>query len=191
MTPAVTARDRLDGRRSQEVFRVLLETLARPGRVSQLPSAGLGASVVPLALAGVDSSFAVIGDTDWEQRVRAATGATAVEPESAPLVAVCGRCDGETIRRLRPGSALAPEEGAKVGIDCDELRPAGPGALTLVLSGPGVVGSVVLGVEGLDPGVVEARRELTSGFPAGIDVWLVDRSGRVAGIPRTTTVEVR
>ena len=57
--------------------------------------------------------------------------------------------------------------------------------MTLELSGPGVPGTVGLGVDGVDPAVFGALREANALFPAGIDVWLVDGRGQVAGLPRS------
>ena len=193
MTTTVVTR--LDARRSQEVFRVLLSTLAEPGRICRLPIVGLGAAVVPLSLAVVDSTFAVLGDEAELERVRVATGATAVSPPDAGLVALCGAVEPESIRRLRRGSAFEPELGAKVGVDCERLvAAAGPppeAEVVVALAGPGVSGRTLLGVDGVARPVLVAIAEASRGFPAGVDVWLVDRDGRVAGIPRSSRLEVR
>jgi alpha-D-ribose 1-methylphosphonate 5-triphosphate synthase subunit PhnH len=184
------APERLDRFDSQRAFRVLLDTASRPGDVRRLPLARLGAIVVPLALADVETTVAVLGAPSEQTRVLRATGATTAAVDEAELVACCGRTDAATIDRLRRGSTLAPEGGAKVGIDCHTLRPAAPGAVTLTLSGPGIDGTAVLGVDGVDRAVFYAVARADAGFPAGIDVWLVDGDGRVAGLPRSTRWEV-
>lgn len=199
----------LGARPSQAVFRVLLSTLSRPGRVEHLPIEDVGAAVVPLSLAVVDSVIAVCGDDDLEQDVKAAAGCTVGPLEEAQLVALCGTPTATQILSLRRGSALAPEEGAKVGIDCERLQPGShagagvtangvpgsdakaPGAgVTVVLSGPGVDGHAILAVEGVDADVFAAVAEANRDYPAGIDLWFVDRAGRIAGIPRSSNVEV-
>jgi len=182
------APDRLSPRASQGVFRVLLDTLARPGRVAALPAPGPGPGVVPLALAVIGSPVAVLGDPDWrhwEQRICRATGARAAAAADASLVAIYPAADPAVISRLRRGSALAPEDGAKVGLACRRLIEGGPGEVTLELSGPGVPAAVRLGVDGVDRAVFEALGEVNARFPAGIDVWLVDDRGQVAGLPRS------
>jgi alpha-D-ribose 1-methylphosphonate 5-triphosphate synthase subunit PhnH len=181
---------RLDRFDSQRAFRVLLDTASRPGDVRRLPLAGLGAVVVPLTLADVETTIAVLGAPSEQARVLRATGATTATVDEAQLVACCGGTDATTIDRLRRGSALAPEGGAKVGIDCRVLRPAAPGDVTLTLSGPGIDGTAVLGVDGMDGAVFEAIARADAGFPVGIDVWLVDGDGQVAGLPRSTRWEV-
>ena len=187
---AMAACDRLSPRASQAVFRVLLDTLARPGRVLALPEPAPGPGIVPLALAVVGSPVAVIGDPAWQARICQATGASATADVDASLVAIYGTPDPVTLSRLRRGSALAPEGGAKAGLACRRLHEGGPGAVTLELSGPGVPGVVRLGVDGVDPAVFDALREANALFPAGVDVWLVDDRGQVAGLPRSVRQEV-
>jgi alpha-D-ribose 1-methylphosphonate 5-triphosphate synthase subunit PhnH len=180
-----TAAERLRPAASQAVFRVLLEALARPGRVLQLPAPDPGPGIVPLALAVIGSPVAVLGDPGWQQRICQATGAAAAAAEDASLVAIYGTADPADIPRLRRGSALAPEDGAKVGLACRRLAEGGPAEVTLELSGPGVPGMIRLGVDGVGPAVFEALAEANALFPAGIDVWLVDERGQVAGLPRS------
>jgi alpha-D-ribose 1-methylphosphonate 5-triphosphate synthase subunit PhnH len=182
-TPATL--ERLGARESQAVFRVLLDTLARPGLVLPLPVPGLGPAVVPLALAVVGSPVAVLGDPAPQQRICQLTGASAAAAADAALVAIYPPADPAAICRLPRGSALAPERGAKVGLACRRLAEDGPGELTLELSGPGVPGTVRLGVDGIDRAVLAALSEANALFPAGIDVWLVDDGDQVAGLPRS------
>jgi alpha-D-ribose 1-methylphosphonate 5-triphosphate synthase subunit PhnH len=178
--------ERLTPRASQAVFRVLLDSLARPGQVLALPQPEPGPGIVPLALAVVGSPVAVLGDPAWERTVCRATGARAAAPGDASLVAIYGAADAAAvIPRLRRGSALAPEDGAKAGLACRGLSADGSGEVTLELSGPGVPGQARLGVDGLGRAVFDALREANARFPAGIDVWLVDSRGQVAGLPRS------
>jgi len=204
---AGTASDRLSPLASQAVFRVLLESVARPGRVVALPavSAGAGPGIVPLALAVIGSKVAVAGEPWWQERICRATGAQPAGLEEADLVAIYGTAEAETISLLRRGSAAAPEDGAKVGLACGALSEralsqgapsqgalssGGPGQTTIELSGPGVPGRVRLGVDGVGPEVFGALREVNAMFPAGVDVWLVDAHGRVAGLPRSARLAV-
>jgi alpha-D-ribose 1-methylphosphonate 5-triphosphate synthase subunit PhnH len=213
-----TAADLLSSAASQAVFRVLLDALAGPGRVLALPAPGVvpltlpargpalgpgpgieppalpalgpGPGIVPLALAVIGTPVAVLGDPAWQDRICRATGATAAAAPDASLVAVYGTADPADIRKLRRGSALAPEDGAKVGLACRQLTEGGPGEVTVELSGPGVPGRRRLGVDGVGPAVFEALAEANALLPAGIDVWLVDDRGQVAGLPRSTTEAV-
>jgi alpha-D-ribose 1-methylphosphonate 5-triphosphate synthase subunit PhnH len=209
---AVPASDRLSPLSSQAAFRVLLASLARPGRVFQWPASagghpvladgtvdesetsvlkpGLGPGIVPLALAVIGSKIAVVGAPSWQERICRATGASAADIGEAALVAVYDPMDPLTISRLRRGCAAAPEEGAKVGLRCRALTEGGPGEVTVELSGPGVPGCARLGVDGVGRAVFDALRAVNSTFPAGVDVWLVDERGQLAGLPRSARLAV-
>jgi alpha-D-ribose 1-methylphosphonate 5-triphosphate synthase subunit PhnH len=177
--------DRLTPLTSQAVFRVLLQSLSRPGRVFQLPALEAGPGIVPLALAVIGSKVAVTGAPSWQARICRATGASPVGLEEASLVAIYGTAEAGTISRLRRGSATAPEDGAKAGLACKALTEGGPGGTTVELAGPGVHGRKILGVDGVGREVFDALRAANAMFPAGVDVWLVDERGRVAGLPRS------
>ncbi len=188
--------DRLSPLASAAVFRVLLQSLARPGSVLRLPAPGSGPAaestqpgpgIVPLALAVIDATVAVVEGPSgrWQERICRATGASPAAIDDASLVAIYGSADPGTISRLRRGSAAAPEDGAKVGLACIALTEGGPGDVTLEISGPGVPGLARLGVDGVDREVFGALRAANSMFPAGVDVWLVDEHGQVAGLPRS------
>jgi alpha-D-ribose 1-methylphosphonate 5-triphosphate synthase subunit PhnH len=195
---AAPAAQRLSPLTSQAVFRVLLGSLAQPGRVFQLPAAAawpepgpganpaLGPGIVPLALAVIGSKVAVAGAPDWGARICQATGASPADIAEAELVAIYGPTDPVMITQLRRGSSHAPEEGAKVGLSCHTLTAGGPGEVTIELSGPGVAGRARLGVNGIGSGAFGALRAVNSTFPAGVDVWLVDQRGQIAGLPRST-----
>ena len=192
------AAQRLSPFTSQAVFRVLLASLAQPGRVFQLPEAimrprtgleadqAVGPGIVPLALAVIGSKIAVPRAPDWAARICQATGASDADVPEASLVALYAPIDATAISELRRGSATAPEEGAKVGLACDTLIAGGPGDVTLELSGPGMPGRTRLGVDGVSRDVFDALRAVNGAFPAGIDTWLVDKRGQVAGLPRST-----
>jgi alpha-D-ribose 1-methylphosphonate 5-triphosphate synthase subunit PhnH len=182
--------EHLDTFTSQAIFRLLLETMSRPGHVGRLPVAGLGAAAIPLALADVETTVAVRGNDLLRQHVVRATGAALAAWEDAELVACCDEADAAAISLLCRGSALSPELGAKVGISCRTLHPGRPGDITLSLSGPGVPGSVVLGVDGVARDVVGALGDANRHYPAGIDVWLIDDAGQMAGLPRSCQLEV-
>jgi alpha-D-ribose 1-methylphosphonate 5-triphosphate synthase subunit PhnH len=187
MSAGTATSDRLSPLASQAVFRVLLESLARPGRVFRLPaeSDAVGPGIVPLALAVIGSKVAVAGAPEWQARICRATGASPVGIDEASLVAIYGMASTETVSRLRRGSADAPEDGAKVGLACGALSEGGPGETTIELNGPGVPGLTRLGVNGVSREVFDALRAANAIFPAGVDVWLVDERGRVAGLPRS------
>ena len=193
---------------SQQVFRATLDVLARPGTIQRLPvgedadarAAGRmdapPAALLPLlALADLTTPACVLADdaadSGWADVVRAMTSAAAVPLAQATLVAALRPVSVAELASLRTGSSAAPEDGALACLSVTGLRPAADGAdeHVLRLSGPGIPETRRLVATGLPSGFVAARRELTSGFPAGVDLLLITARGDIAGLPRTTLLE--
>ncbi|MER5790196.1 phosphonate C-P lyase system protein PhnH [Streptomyces sp. NPDC001980] len=185
-------------RQAQGVFRAVLDALARPGTTTRLPVAPTGpvpAALLPLlALADLGTGFCVLeqdgtggtgGTGRWSEVVAVATNAPAVPLAEARLVAAVRPVAPDEIRRLRRGSAEAPEDGALLFLPVSALD-GGPRKWRL--SGPGVPGDLVVAPDGLPDGFVEARAEAVAGFPAGIDLLLTAPDGRLLGLPRSTAV---
>ncbi len=208
MTTVDIAALRLTGARSQQAFDVCLRTLSEPGRLRSFPAdvldLGLHPAAVPaLCLADVELGVAAPDDPELARAVAEATGATVVALDQA-LFPVLTAPTPTQLANLAVGSALSPEDGAKAALAVTALHAlpaeavdaaAAPGptdgpATTLELRGPGVPGVRRLRIEGLDPATAAGLGRASASFPAGFDVWLVDRTGAVAAIPRSTTVTV-
>ncbi|HEY3681779.1 MAG TPA: phosphonate C-P lyase system protein PhnH [Streptosporangiaceae bacterium] len=181
---------------TQVDFRVLLDALSRPGTIGRLDApAGAPAATVPAAgLADVEVRLAVYarpGDQRWAAAVYAATGAPYAGPEEARMVLALRPPTPDELRALPRGDALAPELGARLVIAVGALRHSPePGDVALTLRGPGVRDTAALAVSGLDAAVFAALEEVNAGFPAGVDTFLVAADGTVAGLPRTTRIEI-
>jgi len=171
---------------SRHVFRAVLDALSRPGRVVTLPRERVEttpAVLLPvLALADLGTGVAVLDEgEDWADVVGVVTSAPAAPVATARFVVATRPVTAAELRTMCRGSAFAPEDGALVCLAVSEVEGD-----DWVLSGPGVPGTTALsGVDGLRP----ARAELVAGFPAGIDLLLITPDGRMAGIPRSTTIE--
>jgi alpha-D-ribose 1-methylphosphonate 5-triphosphate synthase subunit PhnH len=202
---------------SQQVFRAVMDALARPGTVHRLPDgvAAPSALLPVLALADLGTPACVLADAgEWADVVRAMTSAPAAALAQAQLVAALRPVTGDELASLRTGTAEAPENGALACLSVAGLRPlpdgvgadgagadgagtdgaradgvGATGSRRLRLSGPGIPGTRDLLVTGLPPGFVAVRRELTGGFPAGADLLLVSPDGDLAGLPRTTLID--
>lgn len=197
---------RVEGAASRDAFLVLLWTLAEPGDIHTIPPGTLppgvpGAALLPLALADVDVTVHIAADDDAAalvDLVSTATLAGHVPLEAAAMVVLLD-ATADKVLALRRGSALAPEDGARVAIRVDTLAaggadavaaPGGHPVVTVRLSGPGVPVERTVVVTGLDPAVLGALAEANCGFPAGVDAWLVDGAGRVVGLPRSTQITI-
>ena len=175
--------------RSQRVFRALLEALSRPGRLVELPEDGDGLDGLALTLLDGEVSFHAPGaGGGFGERVARATGARLVPLPTADF-AFFWSGGAEGLKDMKRGTLEAPEEGATAVVLVERLSPEG-GEVVLELSGPGVPGMRTLGVDGFTRGAAEAMRESRVGYPLGVEVYLIDGAGRVAGLPRSTGVEV-
>ena len=176
---------------SQQVFRAVLEALARPGTAMTLPAGPLrtlAPVVVPVfALADIGTGVCVLehaGDR-WADIVTTATSAPLWPAELARLVAAVRPVTEAEVRDFARGTAAAPGTAALVSLAVPDVH-GGPRGWRM--SGPGIRGETTLSPLGLAPGFVGARADAVAGYPAGIDVLLVTRDGRVVGVPRTTTI---
>lgn len=185
---------RLDGHVSQEVFRVLLDAMARPGRLGRLPDVDVPPTLAPvLALADVDSPVALLqapSDTDLAEPVHRATGAPIVPLTDAELVCALRPPTPDEIRTIPHGRRDAPELAAKLALACHTLRAASGGDVRLGLRGPGVPGRLAIGVNGVPVETLEAVEASRREPPCGIDVFCVDTEGGVIGLPRSTRIEI-
>jgi alpha-D-ribose 1-methylphosphonate 5-triphosphate synthase subunit PhnH len=191
---------------SQAVFRALLDSMSRPGRIFQAPLVPYPASprgFCPPVLSVLKTlcdhrvSFSV-GRCDtrseWIRYLEVNLTAQFKALENAHYVLLDGASCDPGFSILNRGSLEFPESSATALLTVMRLSVEGDNsegpACDLVLEGPGVDGRSTLSVAGLDPAYASEREKMNRLYPLGVDLFLVDPDGRVAGIPRTTTVEV-
>lgn len=191
---------------SQATFRALLDCMSRPGKICQIPQRAYGAppeGFCPPALSILKTlcdhrvSFSLGGANEKPEWVRylEVNLATPFQPlEKADYVLFDGARFDDGFARLSRGTLEFPESSATALICVSRLsgeqsEEEGP-VCSLILAGPGVKVRTLLIASGLEPGYVTERGKAGRYFPMGVDLFLVDWSGRVAGIPRTSTVEI-
>jgi alpha-D-ribose 1-methylphosphonate 5-triphosphate synthase subunit PhnH len=206
----------LDHTDSQATFRVLLDALSRPGTVHRLPEGVVDVDVpapvlVPLALADLEVDLAVLepAGPDWAAALAEATGARPAAPERADLVLALRPPRPDEVRGLRRGTPDRPDLACRLVLACDRIdtgdidtgdgdtgdidtgaTDATGSAAHLDLSGPGVDGHAALVVSGVPLETLEALIAVNRRFPLGVDTYVVDTEGRVAGLPRSTAVRI-
>lgn len=183
---------------AQQVFRSVLEAMARPGRVQALDAtalagmddAGLGRARCAVLLALLDAETRV-----WLHPGLAQAGARAhlqfhtgvrIAPDAegaAFVVADAGAVDAAWWERLPRGSDAAPQDGATLVVEVPALE-RGP---ALALRGPGIERVQRLQVDGLRAGFWQARVALEREFPLGVELILTC-GDRLAALPRSTRV---
>jgi len=183
----------------QATFRAMLSAMSMPGTVEVLTNASSAAistdagwdGVVAIAQSFLDHEVtfhvAVENGSSLEDAILRRTGARTASLDRAGYVFTDAANARRVIDQAVEGPLEEPERSATVVVRCDSV---GEGDLALRLSGPGVDGETTLRLGGLDREVIEARNERTGPFPTGIDLLLVDGEGRIAGLPRSTQIEL-
>jgi len=105
------------------------------------------------------------------------------------VVAAWDRLDAGLPLKLRQGSLAYPNDSATLVILVPSLDQASQAGRQLALAGPGVPAGHTFRVGGLTPALFEARDEAAE-YPCGIDLILIDPTGRVAALPRSTAIQI-
>jgi alpha-D-ribose 1-methylphosphonate 5-triphosphate synthase subunit PhnH len=180
-----------------EIFRILMKTMSRPGKILKLPGNLTGREpdgviAVCDTLLDHEVKFSVIGRGTSESLIREIyeeTKSEYVMSEEADYVIVAGGSGCGGIRSLSRGTLEFPDRGATV---IYPVRSLGEGrGISLGLEGPGISGSVTVDIEGMDRSDLKDIQEMNSEFPMGIDVILIDPAGRVTSLPRSTRMEIK
>ena len=172
-------------RLNRETFRACLEALARPGltqQVQPLFHSHLLAMASSLLYSKIRYTYR--GRLSTFNLVEAMTGATQSPPaESQYIFADTPSID--LWKSAFPGTMEQPETSATCIFSCRE-EPISP----VTLCGPGINGTLRTHLP-LEQAFVKEFITCRHSFPLGVDLFLVNESGHVTGLPRTTRIEVR
>lgn len=168
--------------RTNAAFEELMWALARPGLERRLPVAGFHA--VAEALIDRECTFHVADDPGLSELLLL-TGAKPVSIEKADYVfaPVATAENVATLSGLKIGTLAYPDEAATLFAS----GRFGTGQ-ALRLSGPGLLGSVTIRIDGIHPSFW-AMREKSIRYPLGWDLYFADGE-RLIGLPRSTKIEV-
>lgn len=173
---------------TQRVFRAVLDAFARPGIAVSLPRTDFPPALLPvLSLADLETGVHLLDDDGWDTVVAVATGAPAATLHTAKYVTALRWLTAVEFGEVAVGTTLEPESGATVICAVAALS----GGTSVRLSGPGVREPIEFAPAGLDSELWAARERLVAGFPAGVDLLLIDPDGGMVGLPRTTVIETR
>lgn len=178
----------------QQCFRALLSAMSYPGRCQALPiveGSPDGNDTALLVLATLlDGEVTLcdhhqrLGDDDvLKLQTRLATH------DAADYLL----CDGAQPADVSPrlGELTDPETSTTLVITVDSVSAeASAAAQTYRLTGPGIQTENLLSIVGLDESWISAREGWVAAFPLGVDMILVDQTGQVAALPRTTQLSV-
>ena len=190
-TPALSE----SARKSQQTFRAVLDSMARPAKVNRLPVAGPrggawdGILSVAECLLDHEVSYWVSPGLEGgvEPELGRATRSRKAALGEARFLLARGTEAARCIAAASIGSIEYPDEGATLLVACDSLSQ---GPVQLRLSGPGVPGFRCLNVAGAPAGVFRALTERNRDFPLGVDLALVSTDCAVACLPRSCSIEI-
>jgi alpha-D-ribose 1-methylphosphonate 5-triphosphate synthase subunit PhnH len=181
---------------SQTVFRRALHAMSRPGEIVEIDCCAEFPNEVHLAAGALLLVLLDQGTRLWLSPSVASecigayfrfhTWCTVVErPVEADVAFIGAPQELPRLESFPLGTENYPERSATVVIQVERL--VSPGGWTL--RGPGIADRSTLAPSGLDDRFVRQWSQLHSLFPRGIDVFLAS-GGRLAGLPRTTRIEV-
>ncbi len=178
----------------QQVFKALMNALARPGVVASIrPSIEkLPAEHAPLVASGLTlldnwRKFAVFGCDALARQLRELTYGVPAPLEEADYIFIPLSCSGafrEVLSRAKPGTLPEPHKSATVFIMLERLTGGQPAWLR----GPGVDGSLEISLPEEGQAWLRARQEMAFEFPCGIDLIFLTPQGDVLGAPRKITM---
>jgi len=186
---------------AQEQFRLLLDSMARPGKINTMPDmdiippAGLNkaSAMIAFALLNTDVSFYAEGEGSdaIESYIALNTTAAQVGVSEADFIFINGLYDAGIIFDAKTGTLPYPEESATFVVDVDTItEDAGNSELTLTLKGPGIETTKQVYINGINPGILKAVREQNMEFPLGVDLMLTDKNNNILCVPRSNLFEI-
>jgi alpha-D-ribose 1-methylphosphonate 5-triphosphate synthase subunit PhnH len=179
---------------AQQAFRQVLDAMARPGLIHEVPAALLREPPpCDVATASLLLTLADFETPVWlgpslaglEGFVRFHCGSPFVAP-AASLFAVARPQDLPALGTFQIGASEYPDRSTTLIVQVSDVRRDGP----LVLRGPGIESEHRVSIDGLAESFWLERDALEPLFPLGIDLILT-AGERVVCIPRTTRVERR
>ena len=181
---------------AQQHFRLLLDSMSRPGKINTFPNADIdppqgfshAAALTGFALLNSDVTYFITGDNapDIGRYLLVNTGSQPANIAIADYIFLPERHDASGLENARVGTPAYPEDSATLiasaQLISEELHE---GALAITLKGPGVNGQAEVFVSGLSAGLLDFVKEQNAEYPLGTDLIITDRDGNVICIPRS------
>ncbi|MDD5723475.1 MAG: phosphonate C-P lyase system protein PhnH [Syntrophales bacterium] len=190
---------------TQNIFRLLLDAISRPGRIYEINPAAVGewdcpvpgvfgngdSFLLPVLMTLLDKevSFYVTGNKGTVQEMAEITGAHASVVRDADFVLVPHEAKSKVILEAKRGALQYPDEGATIIFCVERVCEGIENRPCIRLKGPSIADMQRLSITGIDPETFAHLMLINGAFPLGVDSFFVDMEGRVAAIPRSTTIE--
>lgn len=180
---------------AQKVFDAIMNAMARPGTIADLPELTTAPQPFSNNTAAIISALCDADTVLWLDEAAAQnealkewitfhTAAPVTQQKSKAMFAVLtDKNMSSELADFAQGSQEYPDRSTTLVIQVEQLA-AGRG---LSLSGPGIKDTCALDVQGLSEGFLDQWRQNNARFPCGVDVILVTETS-LACLPRTTKI---
>ncbi|SEI79547.1 alpha-D-ribose 1-methylphosphonate 5-triphosphate synthase subunit PhnH [Cyclobacterium xiamenense] len=184
---------------AQRHFRVLLDCMARPGKIAGLADVplamptglGLPAALIGFALLNEYTSFWIHPSlSEASSYFQRQTGSRSCPLEKADFLFGSVSMETNWVQKAPLGTAEYPESGSTLIAEINEIsnEPL-KGTMAITLKGPGIDQAKTLHVSGKSENFWHALREKNENYPLGVDTFLVTKSGLISAIPRSTKLD--
>ena len=184
---------------AQQHFRLLLDSMSRPGKINSfpvidiLPPEGLSqaAALVGFALLNSDVTCFIAGDkvNDVSGYFLVNTGTQHAEISMADYIFLPENYYADDLSEARIGVPTYPEDSATlVALAGHVDEHPFEGSWQITLKGPGVNGESIVYVSGINPLLLDFIKEQNSEYPLGLDLIIADRGNQILCIPRSNTI---
>ncbi|MFI5136322.1 MAG: phosphonate C-P lyase system protein PhnH [Sphingobacteriales bacterium] len=181
---------------AQEHFRLLLDSMSRPGKINTFPLTAIlppegfnqGAALTGFALLNSDVTFYIAGDNsrDIADYILVNTGSRKAEMSVADYIFLPEEHSASGLEDARVGTPIYPEESATLIAQAGLISEQPfEGALALTLKGPGVNGEAEVFVSGVSDGLLDFVKEQNAEYPLGTDLIITGRDNHILCIPRS------
>lgn len=172
----------------QQIYRKLLDVMARPGMIADLTTELEGTPAWLGALAALLDNTQTLADLSGRlsTRDREFLEARDAPPNDANFILADGATPPPATLTPSPGKLEAPENGATLVVIVSDLN-GGPALAEL--TGPGIADTRTLACTGLARDWLTARARWTRAFPLGVELILAD-TACILCIPRSTRITI-
>ena len=193
-------------------FRVLLDCMARPGTIVQIPEPTMFPQIPTIAiddqpmlanrfaltsclsLLDQETRFAQAANNTWidaqsdiNRWVQLRSNCRLSDAKNALFVYLWDSASSALLHELNQGTLTFPEQSCTAFIAVPEINDTVP---TWQLRGPGIDGHCDVGVHGVVADFAQNIIATRAHFPLGIDIVCIDTHGKCIALPRTCQISL-
>ena|ERR1700744_3958681 len=181
---------------AQQHFRLLLDSMSRPGKINTFPELDImppdglnqAAALTGFALLNPDVTYYIAGENsgDIANYLLINTASQQAEITVADYIFLPEEYGIDGLEEARTGTSIYPEDSATFIAYAEHItEQAHEGSFAITLKGPGVDGQAEVFVSGISAELLEFVKEQNAEYPLGIDLIITDRHNHILCIPRS------